>query len=53
MKNKVTVHLEMSDTHWMHVVRKAEQLGMTVEQYIAGAALNGIDDSLYDEEVYG
>lgn len=49
---KVTVHLELSDAHWGHVIDKAAQLGMTPEAYIAGAAIGEIDDSLFEQEQY-
>lgn len=47
---KVTVNLEMTDTQWGHVIDKAALLGMTPEEYIAGSALNELDDSIYDLE---
>ena len=49
---KVTVHLEMNDTQWGHVMDRAANIGMTPEEYIAGMALGDIDDSIYEQELY-
>lgn len=49
---KVTVNLEMTDTQWGHVVDKAEHLGMTPEQYIAGLALGEISDIEWESRLY-
>lgn len=50
--NKVTVHLNMSDTQWGHVTDKSEHLGMTPEEYIAGLALGEIDDIAWESRLY-
>lgn len=49
---KVTVHLEMNDSQWGHVIDKAAHLGMTPEEYIAGLALGEIDDIAYERRLY-
>ena len=50
--NKVTVHLNMSDTQWGHVVDKAAHLGMTPEEYITGLALGDVNDIEWGSRLY-